>query len=300
MSSGPASAPLQAGMPLPRRGDGSRDREDFLAPVLALGRRNVRIGAIIGIAGTLLIHGAPVGEASRSLVELREFSQHTLQSVRERLRAEIDIETERLPPPPPPAPEPEPEPTPPPEPRAAPPPKAPSTPAAPPPAPAEAGKVLTQEPDPDEPVDLTDQGFVTGNAEQYRGGITSSTGTSKQAVHSIAATPTGVPGGTGTAPAPPAEDRSRAPVPDPSSSWRDCGFPAEADIEGINEAVVSLIVTVGTDGRAKSVTVVRDPGYGFGRLARQCALRKPFVAGLDSWGHPIVKTTPPFPVRFTR
>ncbi|HEY8943069.1 MAG TPA: energy transducer TonB, partial [Polyangiaceae bacterium] len=80
----------------------------------------------------------------------------------------------------------------------------------------------------------------------------------------------------------------------------DCGFPAEADIEGINYAVVTLAVTVGSDGRAKSVTVVKDPGYGFGKLARTCAVRKPYITALDPYGKPLTRTTPPFNVRFER
>jgi protein TonB len=161
--------------------------------------------------------------------------------------------------------------------------------------------LLAQEPNPDEPVDLTGEGFVTGNADRFAGGITAKSGTSKQAVRSAAATPTGVPGGTGTAPAPvvPAEDKSRPAAPDPSVSWKDCGFTPEADIEGINEARVGLAVTVGPDGRAKSVSVVKDPGYGFGALARNCAFRKSFQVGLDTAGTPVTKTAV-FTVKFTR
>jgi protein TonB len=162
--------------------------------------------------------------------------------------------------------------------------------------------VLTQEPDPNEPVDLTGEGFVSGNADRFAGGITASTGKSTQPVRQASASLQGVPGGTGTAkaPPPPAEDKSRAALPDTRASWRDCGFPAEADIDGINEEVVTLVVTVTPEGRAKSVSVVKDPGHGFGKLARDCAMRKPFVAGLDSQGQPVTKTTPPFPVHFTR
>jgi hypothetical protein len=71
-------------------------------------------------------------------------------------------------------------------------------------------------------------------------------------------------------------------------------------LEGVNVAIVTLTVTVTPDGRAKSVSVVKDPGYGFGKLARQCAFRKAFTPGLDSYGKAITQTTPPFNVRFTR
>src|SRR5690606_16073729 len=138
------------------------------------------------------------------------------------------------------------------------------------------------------------QGFVTGTSDRFAGGVTAPSGVSKTAVRSPHATPGGVPGGTGTRPAPPPpRDLSRDAMPDARRSWKDCGFPAEADIEGINHAVVMLSATVTPDGRAKSVSVVKDPGYGFGRLARDCAMRKPFVPGLDRTGKPVTKTTPP-------
>jgi periplasmic protein TonB len=273
---------------------------DPLAPILALGKRQRRAGAILAIAGTLCVHGAPAAEAASSLLDLRQFANQVLDTVRDRLRSELDVDVDRLPPPPPPpAPEPEPAPTHEPE------PVKPANEPPPPPSPAQAGKILAQEPDPNEPVDLTGEGFVTGNSDRFAGGITAAEGKSTQAVRQASATPTGVPGGTGTAPAPPPprEDKSRSPVPDLSSTnWKDCGFPAEADIEGVNEAVVTLIVTVSPEGRAKAVTVVRESpaGVGFGKLARQCAFRKPFVPGLDSNGNPITKTTVPIPVRFTR
>ncbi len=99
----------------------------------------------------------------------------------------------------------------------------------PPPAPAEAGKVLTADPDPDAPVDLTGEGFVTGEGE-FKGGITANTGTAQKAVRDLSAKPGGVPGGTGAAPAPatraPEQDQSRAASP-VGTSWSDCGFPAE-------------------------------------------------------------------------
>jgi TonB family protein len=68
-------------------------------------------------------------------------------------------------------------------------------------------------------------------------------------------------------------------------------FPAEANAEGINYAVVTVSVTVGTDGRAKNVSVLQDPGTGFGGAGRQCALRMArFEPGLDSSGNPTSKT----------
>ena len=71
-------------------------------------------------------------------------------------------------------------------------------------------------------------------------------------------------------------------------------------MEQINSAVVRIVVTVSPDGRAKSVQVVKDPGYGFGALARQCAFRMRYNPGFDTAGNAVTKTTPPFTVRFNR
>ncbi|HET9953072.1 MAG TPA: energy transducer TonB [Polyangiaceae bacterium] len=276
---------------------------DPLAPIIALGRKQARIGAVIGLLGALALHGAPGSQAFRSFNDLRTFTQDVISIVRHRLGSELEVEAEK-PPPPPPPPEPEPpkpEPEPPPVAKAAPPPKAAAEAPPPPPAPAEAGKVLTQDPDPNAPVDLTGEGFVTGTADRYAGGITATRGTSKVAVRDTNATPGGVPGGTGVklAPPPPAEDRSRPAAPDRNANWRDCPFPPDADIEGINEARVRVSVVVGPDSRPKSVTVLDDPGHGFGRVTRDCVLRKPFIAGLDRSGQPVTQTAV-FWIRFTR
>jgi protein TonB len=59
-------------------------------------------------------------------------------------------------------------------------------------------------------------------------------------------------------------------------------------------------VTVRPDGSALSVKVVSDPGHGFGRAARECALRQMYMPARDKQGHPVVGTTPPINVKFTR
>lgn len=278
-------------------------RPDPLGPVLSLGENAVRVGAIIGLIGALLLHGVAGVRAAANLFDVENFSRSVAGYVKNNLQLQIDIDTAPPPPPPPP---PEPEAAPPPEPEAppekAPPPSTPQAPEeAPPPAapaPAEAGQVLT---DPDAPVDLTGDGFVTGTGE-YRGGITSSSGTAKNAVRDVNAKPGGVPGGTGTAVAPvargPEKDLSQAASPI-GTSWSDCGFPAEAQLDGVEYGVVKLVVTVNTDGRAKSVTILADPGSGFGNHARQCAMRRTFKPALDKSGQAVVSSTPPFTVRFT-
>ena len=79
-----------------------------------------------------------------------------------------------------------------------------------------------------------------------------------------------------------------------------CPFPPEADAEQIDYARVGVVVTVGPDGLAKSVTVTTDPGHGFGAAARRCAQGQRYQPGLDSTGKPVTRTTPPFTVVFRR
>jgi protein TonB len=209
---------------------------------------------------------------------------------------EIDVE-EAPPPPPPPAalPEPEakPEPAPPPpraNPREAPPPPA---------APAQAGKVLTAEPDPNEPVDLTGNTIVTGNAEAYAGGTTASNGTSTTAVRGLAR-PGGVAGGKGvTQAAPVAAGPDRARRASPVNHDWNAPFPPEADVAQIDEAFVTLEVDVRADGTPAAVRIVRDPGNGFGREARRYAMTQRFRTALDHDGNPIPSTAT-VPVHFSR
>ena len=143
---------------------------------------------------------------------------------------------------------------------------------------------------------------MTGNAESYAGGVTASSGTSKKAVRDLAAVPGGVPGGTGTKPA--AEvagpDLSRAPSLLGSTSWEDCDFPPEADVDQIDLAKVTIAVTVAPDGTPQEVRVVKDPGHGFGRAARSCAMRKRFEPARNREGRPVLGTVPPFNVKFER
>jgi periplasmic protein TonB len=277
---------------------------DPLSSVLALGEGQLRPGAIFGFLAALLLHGAAAAQAASNLYEMETFADAVKGYVKNNLQLQIEIDsTPPPPPPPPPTPEPaapEPEAPPPPD-KAPPPPPTPVDEPPPPPAPAEAGKVLTSEPDPDAPVDLTADSIVSGEGE-FRGGITANTGTAKTAVRDLNARIGGVPGGTGTAPAPvpqaPARDLSRPASPPRQGQWNDCPYPSEAQLDGIEYGVVQLAVTVGTDGRPKSVAILKDPGSGFGAQARQCALRKSFEVALDKAGQPVVGTTAPFNIRF--
>jgi protein TonB len=247
----------------------------------------------------LAAHASAGTPVLRSFPYLTELARTVRKSMQDRLRSQVDIDVEKPPPPPPPPPvqEKEPEP-PPPVAHAAPP---PPHEAAPKPTPAaQAAPLLTAEPNPDEPLDLTDRGFVTGFGDRFPGGVTSNRGTSNTAVRNVAASPTGTGTGTRPAAAPaPTVNLTRAAGPGPGS-WSDCGFPPEADAEGINFKLVKIMVTVKADGRARSVTVLTDPGFGFAAWARQCALRKTYVPALNLAGEPVEQTTPPFTVHFER
>lgn len=168
----------------------------------------------------------------------------------------------------------------------------------PPPAAAQAAAVLTA-PDDDSPLDLTNS-FVTGTADRYAGGTTQAGGTSTTAVRNPGAVATGVPRGTGVGPGTQqgGVDRSRALQLAGSTEWQ-CPFGPEADADQIDEAVVVVAVTVGADGKAQKASVTQDPGHGFGREARACALRESYLPALDREGNPIAASKS-FRVRFER
>jgi protein TonB len=193
---------------------------------------------------------------------------------------EIEVEE----PPPPPLPPPAPEETAQPEPA---PPVVKATPHEPPPAaaPAQAAKVLAQEPDPNEPVDLTGNTIVQGNADTYAGGTTAANGTSNRAVRNVATSPTGLPGGTGAPQAAPSgPDRSQK-CSVGGTDWN-APFPPEADTAQIDEAYVTLQIDVKPDGTASAVRVMSDPGNGFGREAKRYALGRHYPPQLDHEGNP--------------
>ena len=261
-------------------------------------RRGHRWGLLLGFLTALAAHGTAGTPVLRSFPYLTELTRGVRQFMADRLRSQVDIDVDKPPPPPPPPPPDEKEPEPPPPAAHAPPPP-PHEAAAKPPA-AEAGKVLTAEPNPDEPVDLTGDGFVTGNGDRFAGGVTATRGTAKTAVRSLEASPTGVGTAPHAAPPPaPSVNLSRPPGL-PGGSWGDCPFPPEADAEGINNVRVKISVTVKADGHVRSVTVLADPGYGFAGAARQCTMRKVFTPALNATGEPVEQTMPPFTVHFER
>ena len=286
-----------------------RDR-DPLAPVVALGNRAAKTGTVIGLVLALLSHGYASVRAMTALFDMRRAVVEMRLGLHEFFWTEYDIdltpknEDKPKPEEKPPEPEPEPEAPPLPTPKAD---KAPEEEVPdkdPPPPPSQAAKVITQEPDPEEPVDMTGQGFVSGDGSGPGFGMVSAAGTGKTPTYNKAASLDGKEGGTGTSkagppPAPSGPDMTKAAGLVGSSAW-DCPFPPEADAEQIDQAVVSIIVTVRSDGSPQSVKVVNDPGYGFGRAARLCALSRRYTPMLDRTGTPIVGATPPIRVRFTR
>jgi protein TonB len=277
-------------------------RREPLDAVLALGRR-ASGGIGFGLCLAILFHGTAAARAAALPLDFMKWSRDVGQQVQERLLSVYDIEVAKPPP--------EPEPAPPPpepvkeEPKAElPPPPPPASHAvkeqAPAPAAAQAGAVLTKAADPDEPVDLT--GFVTGNAAAYAGGVTEQGGTSASAVYDRNARTGGVPGGHGTAvapPPPPTPDRSKPAGLSGSSEWK-CPWPSEADAEQIDEAYVSVQVATRPDGTAERVTILSDPGHGFAREARQCAMRERYNAALDHDGNPMPGLTKAFRIHFER
>jgi periplasmic protein TonB len=169
----------------------------------------------------------------------------------------------------------------------------------PPPAAAQAAKLAgAAEPDPDAPIDLSGETFVTGDAVAYAGGVTAPKGTSTEPVFDRNASANGVVGGKGTRKSPPAPNAS-APVSLREDEWH-CPWPSEAEDSAIDVETVILRVTVDARGRVESSELVRDPGHGFGAAALACASRTRFVPARNREGHAVRSESPPIRVRFTR
>jgi protein TonB len=286
------------------------EREDPWRAVFALGNRDVKIGWTIGLVLAIATHGYASTRAMLALYDMQDAVDAMRLNIHEFLWTEYDVdlkpeqknEPEQKKEEEPPPPEPEPEPIPQPKVAEVPkdiyeePQKA---------APVQAAKVLTADPDPNKVEDLTDQGIVSGDATTGPlGGQSSAAGTSNVITHNPSASLTGKPGGTGTAnaapPPPPKPDLSKAAGIVGGGSWSNCPFPDEADTEQIDYAQVTLIVTVRPDGTPQSVKVTSDPGHGFGREARRCALARKYTAGFDRDGNPTTMSTPPIRVTFSR
>lgn len=284
--------------------------EDPWRAVFSLGDRAMKIGWAIGLVLGIGTHGFASARAMLALYDMQRGVNAMRLSIHEFLWTEYDIdlkpeekkdepEQKKDEPPPP---EPEPDPIPQPVAKIAEPPKDPYEEKA---APVQAAKILTAAADPDKVEDLTDQGIVSGdNTAGPLGGQSSAQGKSDQITHNPSTSLTGKPGGTGTAdappPPPPKVDMSRPAGIIGGASWSNCPFPDEADTDQIDFAQVTLIVTVRPDGSPQSVQVTGDPGHGFGRSARMCALARKYNAGLDRDGNATTMSTPPIRVTFSR
>jgi len=144
-----------------------------------------------------------------------------------------------------------------------------------PPPPAQAGRIVAREEAPRAPLDLTGNSFVTGTAQAYAGGVTSSAGTNPDAVETREVDPRAPPG---------EPDRSRrvALVEEGCHSW-----PPEAEAEPVDHKDVALRLVVRVDGTVESARLIGDPGRVFGAAAVECALRSRFAPELDAAGRPV-------------
>jgi protein TonB len=161
---------------------------------------------------------------------------------------------------------------------------------------AQAGKALTRE---DEG---GDDAIASGNSNDPMYGLVAGAGTGNVPTKNPRAKVGGKVGGHGTS------TRADAVIePDltrgahaPSVITEECPFPTEADFARIDHAVVTLRVTVKPDGRAGAITVLEDPGHGFGRAAVYCAKQLVFSAARNRQGTFIEAEAPPTRIRFTR
>ena len=219
------------------------------------------------------------GAAAANSVALSDISAWSTQldgSLDALMPKSIEIAVEKDPEPPPPEPEPEKkevvdlkE-------------KAPKEEAAP--VAAQAAQVITAETDPNAPVDFGDPGFVQGTGTSYAGGTTQANGTgTKPNLAGVIGT-----GGSGAAQV---GNLSRKPGLDGSTDWDDCPFPSEAEAAQVDKAYVTMRVEVSAEGRAKKVIIVKDPGLGFAREARACAMRKRYTPAKDQAGNTVDATT---------
>ena len=251
--------------------------------VFARSERSRAQAALAAVTVAVLVHAAFWWWARRREPSLEEWSAALAARIHAELarREVVDL----LPPPPPPPDRVEPPPV---RARVPPSPRAMS-----PPPPAQAGRIVAQEPRSDAPLDLTKETFVIGGADAYAGGKTTATGTNRVAVPTATldpnARPTSHPG---------EPDHSRA-VALSDNQWR-CSWPQEADSEQIDEQAVIIRVKVRPDGTAAAAYLVADPGHGFGRAAVACALATRFSPARDRAGRPTDAESAPIRVRFTR
>jgi len=127
--------------------------------------------------------------------------------------------------------------------------------------------------------------FTTGSAPFYSGSPTTGDG------------PRSATAGPGGREAPPAGGRPVGAGPDRSRrasvagglDWS-CPFPPEADLAGVDDGVATLKIAVDSGGRVRRIAVLSDPGLGFGRAAKRCALARSYRPAMDRVGRSIPGT----------
>ncbi|MFO0662743.1 MAG: energy transducer TonB [Polyangiaceae bacterium] len=268
---------------------------DPMARITGVG---ARVSVTVSVILALVLHAglATAGVGALAIKDYLDWQKMLQRHLHDHFQSEYEVEIVREPEPPRPV---EPEPVKPePDPVREPPKDQPKEPEAAAPAAAQASQVLAADQKSNEPVDLTNS-FVQGVGTAYVGGNTTTAGTGTAAVRTPPAPTGGAQGGTGTASqGPAAVDRSRSLRLRGGLDW-DCPFPPEADTEQIDQAAATIEVAVGTDGRVQSVRLISDPGHGFGRQARACAMSKSFEPALDRDGSPLASTKQ-FRVTFNR
>lgn len=138
------------------------------------------------------------------------------------------------------------------------------------------------------PVDFTGSEPLSSSLTTGRvGGVPAASGTAPRRA--------GPRGGEATMPGP---DRSRRASLEGTLDWS-CPFPPEAEVGGVDTGVAVLRVAVRADGRVGRVQVLRDPGHGFGRAGKSCAMARRFNPAQDRDGRSVPDTVV-VQVRFVR
>jgi len=260
--------------------------KDPLSRVFDLGGDHAIRVLVVAFVLTLAGHGVAAVRTAYIHAEMIAWTMRLEAVIDRNLMQEVDIETMRTPDKPAPPPKEEPPPV-----------EKKLDIKQPDPAPAaQAAQVLAQNPD-NQVMDFGDNVFVVGSSQRYAGGSTMSNGTGTKPPEGPRVAPTG----TGNGAPPPqvmAVDLSRTAELAGSGEWR-CPFPPEADADQIDDAAAVIEVVVGATGQATRASILQDPGHGFGREARACALRESYVPALDREGR-AVASSKKFRVKFER
>ena len=91
-----------------------------------------------------------------------------------------------------------------------------------------------------------------------------------------------------------------SPLTWPSETESNCPFPEEAIVARVDRALVVIRVLVDRQGYPRSVEVIVDPGFGFARQAKECALDRRYYPGVGTRGETIRAWTPALRLRFVR